>query len=89
MSLCIWVGLCNFDHCVILKYVSVADLGILKGGQAVGGPEENLKFMMLSRPIFLNFCQHLTTRRAMNVNELSSISKTISCELKVTLLLLQ
>ena len=39
--------------------------------------EENLKFeMMFSRPICLNFCQHLTTRRAMDVNELSSISKT-------------
>ena len=38
--------------------------------------EDNLKFMMFSRPICTNFCQHLTTRRAMNVNELSSISKT-------------
>ena len=38
---------------------AVADLGILKGGQAVGGvrgyppPYENLKLMMFSRPICL------------------------------------
>ena len=60
---------------------AVADLGIFKGDKLWGvrghpPPEENLKFMMFSRPICLNLCQHLTTRRAMDVNELSSISKT-------------
>ena len=65
------------------EWGSVVDPGSLKGGGGklwgVRGhppPEKISKFMMFSRPIYLNLCQHPTTRRDMNVNVLSSISKT-------------
>ena len=59
------------------------------GGASCGGSEGKFEIFDVFQANFPKFCQHLTTRRAMNVNELSSISKTISCQLKVTLLLLQ
>ena len=46
------------------------------GGPRASSPRGKFVFMMFSRAICLNFCQHLTTRRAMNVNEISLISKT-------------
>ena len=53
-----------------------------RGGQAVGGvqvhppPEENFEIYYVFQANLPDFCQHLTTRSAVDVNELSSISKT-------------
>ena len=53
------------------------DLGISKGGKLWGGPgKENFEIYDVFKANLPEFCQHLTTRRAMNVNKLSSISKT-------------